>query len=630
MSLKVADLYGELDLRKDKFDRGMSGIKGSLSRIGPWIAGAAVAGGVALGAGIYKAITASSDLNETISKSKVVFADQAREVLAWSRNSAAAMGQSRQAALENAATFGNLFVSMDMGTGVASKMSTSLVQLAGDLASFNNVDPAEAFEALRSGLVGETEPLRRFGVNINDAALRAQALKLGLIDSVKEGLTPAAKAQAAYALILDQTKTAQGDFARTSGGFANQSRILKAEIMNLFADIGKYVLPVATQVVKGVRAIVSGVAPMIDRIKGFFKGGTGSGDMAKQLTEPFKGIGKELSPVLADIGGKLSELWAIVGPPLKEIAKYLISVLGKAFTYLRPLTVEFGQTIAKQIGYVVMLARFIKQHWAGISQFVGPIFKIITTIISTAFKVIVDVVRLALSLMRGDWDGAKQALVRIAHNLSKALVAILKALGQLAIAILKAAWAGLKAATSAAWNAIVSAVRSAVGRLLSAIAGLPGRILRALGSLGSLLYDAGASLVRGLLNGIESMLSALWDRVTSVASDIKNKFTGILGINSPSTVFRDYGINIMRGLAFGLGDGTRLVTAAMGGVALKVSLPAVPVAAPAQVAAAGSGIHIDARGAFFGRDADRAIYDMARRGAVVQTRVNLRTAGRGW
>ena len=122
-------------------------------------------------------------------------------------------------------------------------MSTSVVELAGDLASFNNVSPQEALEALRSGLVGETEPLRRFGVNINDAALKAQALKDGLIKSTKEGLTPAQKAQAAYSLIMEQTKTAQGDFARTSDGMANKTRIASAQFKDAAASLGNDLLP---------------------------------------------------------------------------------------------------------------------------------------------------------------------------------------------------------------------------------------------------------------------------------------------------------------------------------------------------------------------------------------------------
>jgi hypothetical protein len=184
-------------------------------------------------------IAAASDLNETQSKVAVVFGKSAAQVLNFGKTSATSLGQSSQQAEEAAATFGNLFVAMKLGQGQSAQMSTKLVQLAGDLASFNNVDPATALEALRSGLVGEVEPLRKFGVNLDDASLRLEAVKLGLEKTTKQVLPPAIKAQAAYALIMEQTKTAQGDFQRTSGGLANQQRILTAEFQNAEAGIGR-------------------------------------------------------------------------------------------------------------------------------------------------------------------------------------------------------------------------------------------------------------------------------------------------------------------------------------------------------------------------------------------------------
>jgi hypothetical protein len=107
-------------------------------------------------------------------------------------------------------------------------MSTSMVGLASDLASFNNTDPAEALEALRAGLTGETEPLKRYGINLNDATLKAEAMRLGL-DTTGSTLSANTKAQAAYSLIMQQSSLAQGDFARTSAGLANQQRIMSSQ-----------------------------------------------------------------------------------------------------------------------------------------------------------------------------------------------------------------------------------------------------------------------------------------------------------------------------------------------------------------------------------------------------------------
>lgn len=218
-----------------------AGVQGTLTRIAGLIGGAIVFRKV--GEGIVSAVDAGSDLNETISKTEVVFGDLAPKALKFGNNAATAFGTSKQQGLEMLSTLGNLFVSMGLNEGQALDMSSSMVQLAGDLGSFNNVPTAEALEAIRSGLIGETEPLRRFGVNLNEATIQQKALEMGISDGTA-ALTPAQKAQAAYALILDQTKTAQGDFARTADGAANKQKILTARMEDIRAKIGQGLVPV--------------------------------------------------------------------------------------------------------------------------------------------------------------------------------------------------------------------------------------------------------------------------------------------------------------------------------------------------------------------------------------------------
>lgn len=137
---------------------------------------------IATGVAAFKA---ASDLSEAMNKVDVVFGRSSASVKRFSSTAARSLGISRTEALQATGTFGNLFTAMGLGESVSARMSTSLVKLASDLASFNNVDPSEALDALRSGLVGETEPLKRFGVNINEATLRAKALELGLIKNTK-------------------------------------------------------------------------------------------------------------------------------------------------------------------------------------------------------------------------------------------------------------------------------------------------------------------------------------------------------------------------------------------------------------------------------------------------------------
>lgn len=243
-------------------------------------------------------ISAGSDVGESISKVNVVFGDNADTIMKWADGSAKAMGISRQEALESAGTFGNLFSAMGVAIPTATEMSQKIIGLGSDLASFNNANPEEVLLALRSGLVGEAEPLRKFGVNLNAARIEAEAFALGLAKPVKDApkitaatnaveaaarkvaeatkkhgkdsieakqaidartraeealekamagqkpeLDAAQKAQAAYSIIMKDTSLAQGDFARTSDGMANKSRITRAEFENMQATVGEKLMP---------------------------------------------------------------------------------------------------------------------------------------------------------------------------------------------------------------------------------------------------------------------------------------------------------------------------------------------------------------------------------------------------
>ena len=216
---------------------------------------AAVLGIGALVGEMARAVKAASDLEESQNKVAVVFGESAQAIREFARSAAESLGQSEQQATEAAGTFGNLFVSMGIGQAKAADMSVSLVTLAADLASFNNIDPTVALEKLRSGLVGESEPLRTLGVNLDAAGIKAEAMRLGIAGSSGE-LTAAQKAQAAYSLILQQTQTAQGDFARTSDGLANSQRQVQAAFRDIEAEIGRNLLPAIASVTPGVKEMV--------------------------------------------------------------------------------------------------------------------------------------------------------------------------------------------------------------------------------------------------------------------------------------------------------------------------------------------------------------------------------------
>lgn len=281
--------------------------------------------GVAVAAGLWKATQAASDLDESVSKSGVVFGEAADRVQAWSATAADAFGQSQRQALEAAGTFGNLFTSMGFGSDQSADMSMKLVQLASDLASFNNIDPTEALDALRSGLVGETEPMRRLGVNMNEATLRAEALALGL-DASTSTLTPAVKAQAAYSLILKQTKNAQGDFTRTADGLANSQRTAKARFEDAAAALGDALVPVMADAAKAISALLGWFNDLPGPVKTAVTWLTAVGGAAAVLAPKLVAVGSAIKTVDAAVKGSTLAGTAGAG----TLAGGLTAVIGAA------------------------------------------------------------------------------------------------------------------------------------------------------------------------------------------------------------------------------------------------------------------------------------------------------------
>jgi len=203
---------------------------------------AAALGGLAVAA--FGAAKMASDFNEEASKSEVIFGDASTAIMEFSKTAATSLGQSQTEALKAAGTFGVLGTAAGLTGTDLGNMAVKFTTLATDLASFNNTSPEDAVLALGAGLRGEAEPLRRFGILLDDASLRAKALELGLVKTTKDALTPQNKSLAAQALILEQTNLQQGDFARTADGAANKQRILTAQIKDAKTNIGKGFLPV--------------------------------------------------------------------------------------------------------------------------------------------------------------------------------------------------------------------------------------------------------------------------------------------------------------------------------------------------------------------------------------------------
>jgi len=248
----------------------------------------AVAGGVAVRFGV-DAVKSASDLSETISKTGEIFGDSAKEVEAFAATAAKRLGQTKQQALDAASTFATFGLSAGLSGKELVKFSTDFTGLASDLASFNNTSPEDAINAIGSALRGEAEPLRRYNVLLDDASLRQAALELGIISTTKNALTPQQKILAAQALIYEKTSLAQGDFAKTSGGLANQQRILGAQIENVKTTIGMSLLPIVLEM---TTFFATNVLPIIEQLGNAFSSDDENSFRSKMsaVVEAIKGV----------------------------------------------------------------------------------------------------------------------------------------------------------------------------------------------------------------------------------------------------------------------------------------------------------------------------------------------------
>lgn len=200
---------------------------------------------------ISPAIKAASDFQEATSKVNVVFGRASKSVKDFADGAARNLGQSKQAVLDAAGTFGTFGKAAGLAGEDLSTFTTDFVTLSTDLASFNNTSPEEAVLAIGAALRGESEPLRRYGVLLNDAVLKQEAMTLGIYDG-KGALTAQQKVLAAQSAIYKQTNDAQGDFMRTSDGLANSQRTLKAVFEDAKVAMGQAFLKQAETATKNV------------------------------------------------------------------------------------------------------------------------------------------------------------------------------------------------------------------------------------------------------------------------------------------------------------------------------------------------------------------------------------------
>ena len=287
------------------------------------------------------AVGVASDLNEVQNVVDTTFGTAgAIKINEWARNAAEAFGESELQAKQFTSTLGAMFKSMGVSQAATEGMSMSLAGLAGDMASFYNLDPTEAFEKLRSGISGETEPLKQLGINMSVVNLEALAMSMGIKKSYNE-MTQAEQATLRYEYIMNATADAQGDFANTSDSLANQQRILQLEIQTLAAEIGQDLMPIAQEVLsiardgiqwisenKGALEGLAVAAGTTATAYGVWKATLKAEDLYDKAAAGIKGITAALNG--AEAAGGLTSALSGAGTAASGMGTTLLGALGPA------------------------------------------------------------------------------------------------------------------------------------------------------------------------------------------------------------------------------------------------------------------------------------------------------------
>ena len=507
----------------DSVSKNMKEVGGNITNFGKGMTTFVTLPILAAGAGALKM---ASDLEETKNKVNVVFGSMSADVMEWSNDSATSMGLSQNAALSGAASFGNLFKTMGLGERPASDMSTNLVQLASDLGSFNNMDPTEVLQNLQSGLVGQSEPMLKFGVDIRDATVRAKALELGLVGLDGE-LSQAALTQARYALIMEQTATSHGDFANTSQGAANLLRTLQAQVTNTAGALGLQLLPYLIQAMQWFSGLITKFQALTPE--------------QQKWIVVILAVVAAIGPLLIVVGSLVTAIGTIIG------------VLGAITAPILIVIAVIAALIA--IGYLLYLAW--TNNWGGIQEKTAAAIAFVQGLIASGMQFISDMTSGKLGAVSEIWNRTWSTIQlyfgTVVTNFKLILAAFTAAFhgdwyrfGELLRQVWDNSWRMIWIIVQTAWENIKTGVSAIVTNVVNFFKTTN-------------WGEVGKNIVQGIANGITNSLSWIIDAARRAANAALQAAMGFLGIQSPSKVFEmqvgwQMAAGMAKGWTRGLGD----------------------------------------------------------------------------
>lgn len=336
-------------------------------------------------AGYTLAASYASDYEENLNKLDVAFGSNSQAVKDWANNAREAYGLSKVQATEAASAFGALGKGIGLSEKDAADMSVTLAGLSADLGSYFNVSTAESSKALEGIFTGESEALKKFGVVMTDTNLKQFAADQGL---VWNEMDQTQKTMLRYQYVLAQTKDAQGDFARTSDGTANSTKIFQASLQDLGTAIGTNLLPIITPIIQ-------------------------------KLTEWINKF-QELSPETQKIITIIGLVVAAIGPVLMIIGT-LITSIGAIIGVLGMITAPM-LGIAAIIAAVVAAGIALYKNWDTIKAKALEIWTAITTTWNSIKESIRNTIENIVSNVTSKFNSLKTSVENIWNTIKSAMI----------------------------------------------------------------------------------------------------------------------------------------------------------------------------------------------------------------
>lgn len=309
----VGQIGLDLVVNQKQFNKQMTGIQSLANKAGKALAAAfAVKKVVEFG---NECLKLGSDLQEVQNVVDVTFPNMSARVDEFAKNAASAFGLSETMAKQYTGTLGSMAKAFGFSEEQAYNMGSTLTGLAGDVASFYNLSQDEAYTKLKSVFTGETESLKDLGVVMTQTALDSYAMANGF-GKTTSAMSEAEKVALRYAFVQDRLSAAQGDFARTSESWANQTKVLSLQFESLKATIGQGLIAAFTPVIRVVNALLQKVQGLATAFKDMMEGIFGSQSTETDVLSNAAKSAAEASALTADCTGTTAE-------NLKKASKFL-------------------------------------------------------------------------------------------------------------------------------------------------------------------------------------------------------------------------------------------------------------------------------------------------------------------